>query len=144
MSPNGRKGRSLRAPVQSLPLVVVVCQDPSVVDLLTGSAESAFGGSFVTYGRMEDMALNPPSGAATMIVLADLCEPAGLRGALEWLGRYWPRCARVVISTQGGMETEIAARAGGALYFVHPVLESEWNALLDYATSLAGELAERE
>jgi hypothetical protein len=73
-------------------------------------------GCLVTYEAAEDFVLNPPAGRVAMVILAGEEGPAATQRTLRWLRRRWPACPMTVVRGAGGVEHEMAARRGGALY----------------------------
>jgi FixJ family two-component response regulator len=73
-------------------------------------------GCLVTYGGAEDFVLNSTAGRVALVILAGEEDPAATQRTLRWLRRRWPGCPIIVVRGAGGVEHEMAARRGGALY----------------------------
>jgi hypothetical protein len=79
----------------------------------------------MTYRRVEDLVLNAPAGRVALVILVAEDDPAGTRRTLRWLGHRWPGCPIMVVSTDGGLEHELAARQGGAFYLASGEAEQQ-------------------
>ncbi len=95
-------------------------------------ALSECGGVVVSYRTVSDMMHNSPAGKVSMTVLENGESPGAIGKALSWIRHRWPRCCTVVVGEAGNMETELAARCGGAMFFPEPVAVEQWQALADH------------
>lgn len=120
------------------PRIVMVCDEElSDVELITSSLEKLNTGSLLTYDRSAQLRLNPPLGEIALFVLIDRESLEFTADTLRWLGRYWPRAARVVVGETGLGRQELMARMGGAIYLVDPVPRRQWQSLVQLAVQRA-------
>jgi hypothetical protein len=82
--------------------------------------------------------MNAPRSGASLVILADDSPEPMVEHSLRWLKRWCPAASVAVIGGAGYPNLEIVARTGGASYFVHPVAEDQWRALLEHALHAAG------
>ena len=130
MKRNGIKGVSPDAPVQGVPLIVMVCRRVEEVKKLTDLLGGEDSGRLITYAGVGDLALNAPRGEAALVIFANAMKPGGTSRALRWLNRHWPRCMGAIIADESTAELETIVRSRGAMYFVRPISDGEWQAML--------------
>jgi len=104
--------------------IVVMCADREAEQIGRQLSELD-SGCLITYRRLEDMALNSPTGKVALVVLAGVDAPAVTRRTLKWLRHRWPGCPLAVVGDVGGGEDERAAREGGAMYVTRPAAPSQ-------------------
>jgi len=121
-----------RAPGRSV-CVAMVCSDPSVSGLVSRLLRELGSCNLVLYSRAEDLAMNAPRGGASLVILADDSTTTIVEHSLRWLKRWRPTAAVAVVGVPERPDLELVARTGGASYFVRPVLEAQWRALLEHA-----------
>jgi len=117
------------------PRIVTVCAEElsnevEPLGLMLGELNT---GSLVTYSRTAELKLYPPVGEIALFVLAGGDSPELTGAMLQWLGRYWPGTATVVIGHTGCVRQELQARMGGAIYLVRPVPRRQWQSLVRLA-----------
>jgi len=118
--------------------VVMVCSDPDEVDRVSRLMRDMGSCSLVTYRRICDLAMNAPRNGASLVVLADDSPQPMVEHSLRWLRRWCPGASVAVVGSTDRPNLEIVARSGGASYFVHPVAEDQWRALLEHALNTVG------
>ena len=143
MKEYGKKGLGLHARVRC-PFVLVVSQYASEIDRIAGLVGGIGTATVIAYGKVEDVAVNPPQGSAVLAVLGSLDDLLATTGVMRWLRRRWPSCARAMIDDVGDCESEIAARSEGATYFIRPVGDAEWSAMLETAVKWTAQAVGRE
>jgi len=115
------------------PRIITVCAELSEVEPIGLLLEELNTGSLVTYSRTVELKLYPPVGEIAMFVLAGDDCPELTGTTLQWLGRYWPGTATVVVGPTGAGRHELQARTGGAIYLVRPVPRRQWQSLVKLA-----------
>lgn len=113
--------------------VAMVCGDPAESDLVCRLMRDAASCSLLTYRKVEDLAMNAPIGGASLVILADGSSESVVERSLRWLKRWCPSAAVAVVGVPECPGLELVARMGGASYFVRPVAEAQWRALLEHA-----------
>ena len=137
MTRKGRKGYAPIVPKRCLPLVVSIGCDDVEAKHLAGLLGGFRAGRLVAYGKVNDVVQSPPRGRAALVILAGLQASEGIGRTVQLFRRRWPDAAVVVIGQAGADACEIAARVAGALYFVRPLSDGQWHALLSDAVATA-------
>jgi len=135
MTRNGMIGKGPIVPTRCLPLVVLVGHDEPEVSRVAGLLGGIRSGRLVAYDKVEDVAQSPPRGRAALVVAATLQSCEGTVRAVEALRRCWPDAALALVGDAGCGRQECWARAVGAMYFVSPIAEAQWRALLEGAVA---------
>ena len=115
------------------PRIVMVCAELSDAAPIASSLEKLNTGSLLTYSRQAELRLNPPVGEISLFVLVDREFLEATTDTLQWLGRYWPGTATVVVGASGSGGQEMTARMGGAIYIVYPAYGQQWLSLVRLA-----------
>lgn len=110
--------------------VVLVCRDEGESDRMVGLMTDAGPFVLVTYRKVEDLAMNAPREGASLVILDDDFSPEQAERSLRWLKRWQPSATVALIGRPECPELEMTARMAGASYFVRPVAEMEWRAML--------------
>ena len=133
------KNRSAYGPTNADgPRIVAVCAEMSDAELIAQSLEQLNTGSLLTYDHQSELRLNPPLGEIALFILFDRENSEATVDTLQWLARYWRRAATAVVGAVGSGRQELAARMGGAMYFVHPVYGGQWRSLVQLAATQVG------
>lgn len=120
------------------PRIVTVSAELSDVEPIASSLEKLNTGSLLNYSRQSELRFNPPVGEIDLFVLVDREYRETADDTLHWLGRYWPGVATVLIGAAGSGGQEMMARAGGAIYIVHPGSQQQWRSLVELAVQRTG------
>lgn len=135
MTARGYENMSASQPAEATGKGTVVCVGNGKTR--AADALSECGGVVVSYRKVSDMLHNSPAGKVRMTVLENGESPGAIDKALSWIRRRWPRCCTVVVGKAGCMETEMAARCGGAMFFPEPVTQQQWRVLADHVLGKA-------
>ena len=119
------------------PRIVMLCAELSDAGPMARSLGKLNSGSLLAYDRPEQLRLNPPVGEVALFVIVDRESLESTAGTLRWLGRHWPRTARVVVGETGSGRQELTARMGGAIYLVYPAPHEQWQSLVRLAVQSA-------
>ena len=130
-----------RAPSRST-CVAMVCRDSSESGLVSRLMKEIGSCSLMTYAKVEDLAMNAPRRGASLVILADDSPKPIVERSLRWLKRWCPAASVAVVGVPECPDLELVARMGGASYFVRPVAEQQWRALLEHALAAAKPKAE--
>jgi FixJ family two-component response regulator len=133
----GHKGGGQGALVRE-PFVLMVSRDEEEIRQVTDLLQARAACALMTYESVEELVQNVPTGRAAVAILAGADQPGGADRALRWLGHRWPRCISVVVNEAADRQLEIAVRRTGAMYFVRPVSQAEWLAILDSGLKRSG------
>jgi hypothetical protein len=120
-----RKGES--------PRIVAVCANLSDATPIAAELEKLNTGSLLTYNSQTELRLNPPAGEIDLFILIDRAFSEPITDTLCWLERYQPRAAKAVVGEFGAGRHELAARVGGAFYFVHQAYSGQCSDLVQIA-----------
>ena len=131
MSRKGHKGNGQDALVRVASYVLMVSSDGELVRDVADLMRAFKACALVTFESVEVLVQSVPRSSPALAILADAEPQGGTERALGWLKRSWPRCRSVVVSAAVDKRMEVAARRCGALYFVRPVSQAEWLAILD-------------
>jgi len=121
-------------------LIVTVCAELGDIEPMARSLEKLEKlntGSLLTYDRQAELRHNPPVGEIDLFVLIDREFLESTADTLQWLDRYWPHVARVIVGETGSSRQELMARIGGAIYLVDPVPRRQWQSLVHLAVQRA-------
>ena len=89
----------------------------------------------VTYRHCEELMYCVPAGPVSLIVVDTYDPPPVTELTVEWLRHCWPDTLLCVIGEADGLDQELSARKGGALYLARPVPLSQWEDLLGHVLS---------
>lgn len=113
--------------------VAMVCRDDAEAARVGQLLEGIGSGSLMTFRRTEDISSNAPRRAVSLVVMTGMSDADITRDSLRKLRRSLPRVALAVIGETSSIELEIAVREAGAIFFVKPVTDEQWVAMLEHA-----------
>jgi hypothetical protein len=87
------------------------------------------------YDRAEQLFASVPVEPVDLLVIGPTISPDAVTRITRWSRRHWPRCTTVVLGQPGDGNHERMARRNGAMYFVLPVADLMWNAMLEAAAA---------
>jgi hypothetical protein len=115
--------------------IATVAIQPAELQRMKLSLEQFNNCRLMAYERPEQLFASIPVGPVDLLVISSQISPESLKRITRWSRRHWPRCLSVVIDAGCDVASERMARQNGAMFFNSPVVEPQWQAILESAAA---------